>query len=56
MRECLEHLSAFNFGRAVQHLEDAQHDLWVRVRWLLIGVALGATFAAGLIHVWQLSY
>ena len=56
MRECLEHLSAFNFGRAVQHLEDAQHDLWVRVRWLLMGVAIGAIFAAGFIHVWQLSH
>ncbi len=51
MRECLEHLSAFNFGRAVQHLEDARHDFWVRVRWLLIGVAIGGTFAAGYIRV-----
>jgi hypothetical protein len=56
MRECLDHLRAFNFGRTVQRLEDAQHDFWGRVRWLLIGVAIGATFAAGFIQVWQLSH
>ncbi len=56
MRECLEHLRAFNFGRTVQRLEDAQHSLWVRVCWLLIGVAIGASFAAGFIQVWQLSH
>jgi hypothetical protein len=51
MRECLEHLGAFNFGRSVQRLEDAQHDFWVRVRWLLIGLAIGAAFAAALFQV-----
>jgi hypothetical protein len=56
MRERLEHLSAFSFGRAVQRLGDAQHDYWVRVRWLLVGAAIGATFAAGFIQAWQLSH
>jgi hypothetical protein len=51
VRECFEHLSAFNFGRTVQRLEDARQDFWVRVRWLLIGAAVGAAFAAALIQV-----
>jgi hypothetical protein len=62
MRESIEHLGAYNSGRAVQRLEDVQHDLsaqaglWVRVRWLLIGVAIGAAFAAVFVQVWQLHH
>jgi len=56
MRERLEHLSAFNFSPAVQRLGNAQHDYWVRVRWLLVGVVIGALFAAGFVQVWQRSY
>ncbi len=62
MRECIDHLRAFNFGCAVQRLEDVQHDLsaqaafWVCVRWLLIGVAIGAAFAAVFVQAWQLNH
>jgi hypothetical protein len=51
MRQRVEHLRAFNFGRSAQRLEDAQHDFWVRVRWLLFGVAVGAALAAAYLQM-----
>jgi hypothetical protein len=62
MRERLEHISAFNLSRAVQRLGDAQQDLsaqaglCVRARWLLIGIAIGAAFAAVFVQIWQLNH
>jgi len=46
-----EHLAAFNFGRTVQRLEDAPRTRHLRVLWLLLGVALGATLTAVYLHV-----
>jgi hypothetical protein len=51
MRARVEHLRAFNFGRSIQHLEDSQHDFWMRLCWLLLGVAMGAALVAGCLHV-----
>ena len=45
------HLQAFNFGRSVARLEHARHAFWLRVRWLLMGAAVGVTFAALYFHV-----
>ncbi len=40
------HLHAFNFGRAVARMEQAHNAFWLRVRWLLLGAAVGVTIAA----------
>jgi hypothetical protein len=50
MRARCEHLRAFNFGRSVEHLEDTRRRFWLRTRWLLLGMALGATLAAGYVQ------
>jgi hypothetical protein len=50
VRACADHLQAFNFGRTVQRLENAPHDFWVRLGWLLIGAAIGAALAAGFVQ------
>jgi hypothetical protein len=50
LQACAEHLQAFNFGRTVQHLQDAPPDLWLRLGWLLIGAAVGAVSAALLVQ------
>ena len=41
-----EHLQAYHFGRSVGRTENAYHDFWLRVRWLLLGAVVGATLAA----------
>jgi hypothetical protein len=40
------HLQAFDFGRSVGRIENAYDDFWLRVRWLLLGAAVGVTLAA----------
>jgi hypothetical protein len=51
MRDRYEHLRAFNFGRSVQRLEEGRRRLWLRTRWLLLGVVLGALLAVGYVQV-----
>jgi hypothetical protein len=46
MRARYEHLRAFNFGRSVQRLEDRHHHFWLRLLWLLVGLALGSALVA----------
>jgi hypothetical protein len=41
-----EHIHAFNFGRSVGHLEQAREVAALRLRWVLLGVALGLALAA----------
>jgi hypothetical protein len=41
MRERTEHLQAFNFGRIVQRTENSRHEAFMRVGWLLLGLAIG---------------
>jgi hypothetical protein len=43
---CFDHLHAFNFGRSVQRMENARDAFWVRLRWLLLGAAVGVTLSA----------
>jgi hypothetical protein len=45
------HLHAFNFGRSVARLEHAREVYWVRVRWLLLGTAVGVTLAAACLQI-----
>jgi len=42
----LDNLHAFNFGRSVGRIENARDAFWLRVRWLLLGAAVGVTLAA----------
>jgi hypothetical protein len=42
----VDHLLAFNFGRSVGRMENARDTFWLRVRWLLLGAAVGVTVAA----------
>ncbi len=51
MRARFEHLRAFNFGRSIQHLENSQHELRMRLCWLLLGAAMGAALVAGFLHM-----
>jgi hypothetical protein len=44
MRERADHLQAFNLGRIVQRTENSRRDDWLRVGWLLVGLAIGVTF------------
>lgn len=46
-----QHLRAFNFGRSVARLEHARDVFWMRVRWLLLGAAVGVTLAAVYVQV-----
>jgi hypothetical protein len=48
---CFDHLHAFNFGRTVQRIENARDAFWVRLRWLLLGAAVGVTLAAVYLQV-----
>jgi hypothetical protein len=41
MSERAEYLQAFNLGRTVQRIQGAKSDGWVRVGWILAGLALG---------------
>jgi hypothetical protein len=41
-----DHLRAFNFGRSLGRMEQARDHLWLRVRWLLLGAAVGVAVAA----------
>ena len=42
----LDHHYAFNFGRSVGRFEQARDTFWVRLRWLLLGAAVGVAGAA----------
>ena len=42
----INHLHAFNFGRSMGRIENACDQFWLRVRWLLLGAAVGASLAA----------
>ncbi|MGD1100908.1 MAG: hypothetical protein ABSA59_02485 [Terriglobia bacterium] len=46
-----DHLHAFAFGRSVGRIESARDAFWLRVRWLLLGAAVGVTLAAVCLHV-----
>jgi len=41
-----DHLHAFNFGRSLGRLENSRGAMGLRVRWLLLGAAVGVTLAA----------
>lgn len=47
----LDHLHAFNFGRSVGRIENACDHFWLRVRWLLLGAAVGVTLGAVWIQI-----
>ena len=47
----LDHLHAFNFGRTVGRLEITRDYFWLRVRWLLLGTAVGIAVAAFYLQV-----
>jgi hypothetical protein len=49
--EHFSHLHAFNFGRSVARLEHAREAFWVRLRWLLLGTAVGVSLAAAYLQV-----
>jgi hypothetical protein len=40
------HLHAFNFGRSVGRMESARDQSGLRLRWLLVGAAVGIAVAA----------
>jgi hypothetical protein len=46
-----DHLHAFNFGRFVGRIENACDHFWLRVRWLLLGAAVGVTLGAAWIQI-----
>ena len=46
-----DHLHAFNFGRSVGRIENARDHFWLRVRWLLVGAAVGVTLGAVWIQI-----
>ena len=48
---CLDHRHAFNFGRIVGRMENARPAFWYRVRWLLLGAAVGLAFAAACLDI-----
>jgi hypothetical protein len=41
-----DHLYAFNFGRSLGRMEMARDLLWLSLRWLLFGAAVGIFLAA----------
>jgi hypothetical protein len=43
-----DHLMAFNLGRIAQRVEKSRHELWLRIAWLLLGLAVG--FACGRLY------
>jgi uncharacterized membrane protein YfcA len=47
----LNHVHVFNFGRSVAHLEHRHDAFWLRLRWLLLGAAVGVTLAAAYLQV-----
>jgi hypothetical protein len=47
----IDHLLAFNFGRSVGRMENARNAFWFRVRWLLLGAAVGVTVAAAYLQL-----
>jgi hypothetical protein len=48
----LGHLHTFNFGRSVGRIEQAHDNFFLRIRWLLLGAALGLAFAAMCLQIW----
>jgi len=46
-----DHLHAFNFGRSVGRIENACDHFWLRVRWFLLGAAVGVTLGAAWIQI-----
>jgi hypothetical protein len=44
-------LHAFHFGRFLGRMENAQESFWLRVRWLLLGAAVGVALAAGCLQI-----
>lgn len=47
----LGHLHAFKFGRSIGRIENARNDFSLRVRWLLLGAALGVTVAVVYVRI-----
>lgn len=41
-----DHLRAFNLGRMAQRVEKTRQEIWLRVAWLLLGLAIGLAFGA----------
>lgn len=62
MRQCMERIRALSFDPAVQGLENVRSNLspqaalWVRVRWVFVGLVTGAALAVAFFWVWQLNY
>ncbi|HMD85138.1 MAG TPA: hypothetical protein VKO18_10615 [Terriglobia bacterium] len=42
----LDHLQAVNFGRSLGRMESGRDAFWLRLRWLLLGAAVGVNLAA----------
>lgn len=51
MQKRAQHLSAYNFGRSTQRLEDARRAFWLRAGWFLTGAFVGLTLAFGFLQV-----
>jgi hypothetical protein len=43
---CIENLRAFTFNRSVGRLEISRRHFWQRVRWMLLGAAVGSAIGA----------
>ncbi len=56
VHSCFDHLRAFNFGRCVARIEYARDVFWLRVRWLLLGAAVGMIFTVVHFHILSSSH
>jgi hypothetical protein len=45
-----DHLDAYNFGRMVERMDSAKSDRWMRIGWLLAGVAIGVALGTAYPH------
>jgi hypothetical protein len=52
MRERADHLRAFNLGRMAQRVEGVKFHSWLRVGWLLAGLAIGVAIGRAVPGSW----